>query len=104
MTATTAERTHADHEHQHGEGCGHVAFAHAAVGGTHIDYVHDGHVHVEHDGHWDECGDDDHSPHGAHGHSHGLDCGHVGIPHEGHVDYVHDGHRHTKHDDHYDEH
>ncbi len=45
-----AHETHADHDHQHGDGCGHDAVAH----GDHTDYVHDGHRHTSHDGHWDE--------------------------------------------------
>ena len=39
-----------------------------------------------------------------HGHQHGDDCGHPGVPHGDHVDYVHDGHRHAVHEGHYDEH
>ncbi len=40
----------------------------------------------------------------SHGHAHGTDCGHLGVPHGNHVDYLHDGHRHAVHGDHYDEH
>lgn len=39
-----------NHEHEHGPGCGHLAIVH----GDHIDYVHDGHRHAEHGGHYDE--------------------------------------------------
>lgn len=40
-----------DHgDHEHGEGCGHVAIRH----GDHIDYVHDGHRHAPHGSHYDE--------------------------------------------------
>jgi len=39
------------HDHEHGEGCGHVAVQH----GDHVDYVHDGHLHHKHEDHWDEC-------------------------------------------------
>jgi zinc transport system permease protein len=39
-----------DHEHQHGEDCGHPAVPH----GDHLDYVHDGHRHAVHGGHYDE--------------------------------------------------
>jgi zinc transport system permease protein len=38
------------HGHEHGEDCGHVAVRH----GDHLDYVHDGHRHAEHGGHYDE--------------------------------------------------
>jgi zinc transport system permease protein len=47
----------------------------------------------------------DHIPISAeHPHEHGVDCGHLAVPHEDHVDYVHDGHRHAPHGEHYDEH
>jgi zinc transport system permease protein len=38
------------HEHEHGPGCGHEALEH----GDHVDYVHDGHRHAAHEGHYDE--------------------------------------------------
>jgi zinc transport system permease protein len=38
------------HEHAHGEDCGHPAVPHA----DHVDYVHDGHRHAAHGGHYDE--------------------------------------------------
>ena len=38
------------HPHEHGPGCGHTAVAH----GDHVDYVHDGHRHAIHGGHYDE--------------------------------------------------
>jgi len=41
---------HADHEHVHGEGCGHETVPH----GDHVDYLHDGHRHAAHEGHYDE--------------------------------------------------
>lgn len=39
-----------DHEHRHGDDCGHQAVLH----GNHIDYVHDGHRHAAHADHYDE--------------------------------------------------
>jgi zinc transport system permease protein len=39
-----------DHEHEHGPDCGHLAVQH----GDHVDYVHDGHRHAHHGGHYDE--------------------------------------------------
>jgi zinc transport system permease protein len=39
-----------NHRHQHGPGCGHVAIEH----GDHVDYIHDGHRHAVHGGHYDE--------------------------------------------------
>ncbi|MCW2753977.1 MAG: znuB [Marmoricola sp.] len=38
------------HGHDHGPGCGHLAVEH----GDHIDYIHDGHRHAVHGGHYDE--------------------------------------------------
>ena len=39
-----------NHRHQHGPGCGHIAIEH----GDHVDYIHDGHRHAVHGGHYDE--------------------------------------------------
>ena len=47
--ATTAYGR-AEHRHRHGPGCGHLAIEH----GDHVDYVHDGHRHALHEGHYDE--------------------------------------------------
>ncbi len=44
------QRVTEPHRHQHGPGCGHVAVEH----GDHIDYIHDGHRHAVHGGHYDE--------------------------------------------------
>jgi zinc transport system permease protein len=38
------------HRHEHGPGCGHSAIAHD----HHVDYLHDGHRHAPHEGHYDE--------------------------------------------------
>ncbi len=38
------------HTHEHGPGCGHPAVEH----GDHVDYIHDGHRHAVHGGHYDE--------------------------------------------------
>ena len=55
MTTQSEHRSHAqsEHEHKHGEGCGHDTVQH----GDHVDYVHDRHRHAEHDGHYDEHGE-----------------------------------------------
>jgi hypothetical protein len=47
---TTTHPAHADHDHAHQQGCGHMAVVH----GDHTDYLHDGHRHAAHDGHGDE--------------------------------------------------
>jgi zinc transport system permease protein len=39
-----------EHAHQHSDDCGHPAVPH----GDHVDYVHDGHRHAVHGGHYDE--------------------------------------------------
>ena len=44
------DAAHDDHDHTHGDGCGHETVAH----GDHVDYIHDGHRHAAHEGHWDE--------------------------------------------------
>jgi zinc transport system permease protein len=48
-----ARRRHLEaelHEHEHGENCGHQALEH----NDHVDYLHDGHRHAPHQGHYDE--------------------------------------------------
>lgn len=47
---STEKHIHESHDHEHGEGCGHVSFTH----GDHTDYVHDGHRHAAHGDHCDE--------------------------------------------------
>ncbi|GHH14008.1 hypothetical protein Srubr_12270 [Streptomyces rubradiris] len=69
-----------------------------------MDYVHDGHLHREHAGHWDECEPAGHSVHRDHAHVHHEECGHAQVPHGDHVDYLHGGHRHAEHGDHWDDH
>lgn len=39
-----------EHPHEHGEDCGHPAVPH----GDHVDYIHGGHRHAPHSGHYDE--------------------------------------------------
>ena len=39
-----------DHGCDHGPDCDHETVQH----GDHVDYVHEGHRHAAHDGHWDE--------------------------------------------------
>jgi hypothetical protein len=41
---------HNDHDHVHSESCGHTRIQHEG----HVDYVHDGCLHSEHDAHYDE--------------------------------------------------
>ena len=48
-----ARRRHLEaerHDHEHGPGCGHSAIEHD----QHVDYLHDGHRHAPHQGHYDE--------------------------------------------------
>jgi hypothetical protein len=103
---------HPEHNHAHGDNCGHTAVRHE----DHVDYVHDGHLHHPHEGHVDEhaisesssnpkaCGTGhDCSGHES-GHSHGSTCGHEGVPHGDHTDYLVDGHLHHAHDAHCDNH
>lgn len=104
---------HKDHDHEHKEGCGHIAIEHDG----HVDYLHDGHLHhqsgsgdvEEHtievsDQNPDSCN----SGHVCSGHEadhvHGPGCGHEAVPHGDHVDYLVDGHLHHQHNGHCDDH
>lgn len=49
-TAAHTEAEHGAQAHDHGADCGHQAVPHA----DHVDYVHDGHRHAAHAGHYDE--------------------------------------------------
>ena len=100
--------THANHQHVHGNDCGHTAIRH----GDHIDYIHDGHLHHEHNGHYDEHSldvtatnpDGCHPVHTCAGHVHGTGCGHEAVPHGDHTDYIVNGRLHHQHGDHCDDH
>jgi zinc transport system permease protein len=50
LTAESHTVVPEEHEHAHGPSCGHPAVVH----GDHVDYVHDGHRHAAHGGHYDE--------------------------------------------------
>lgn len=103
---------HADHAHQHGPDCGHVALNHQG----HVDYLHDGHLHHAHGDHVDEhvieISADNPAPctpdHVCDGHDadhvHGAGCGHEAVPHGDHVDYLVAGHLHHPHGSHCDNH
>ncbi|MEO7751858.1 MAG: metal ABC transporter permease [Terracoccus sp.] len=61
VTARVTNRAHdvaERHEHEHGQECGHPVVTH----GDHLDYVHDGHRHAPHQGHYDEHGDEHEPP------------------------------------------
>jgi hypothetical protein len=108
----TACKTHENHAHVHGSGCGHKRVKHDG----HEDYLHDGHMHHVHDGHVDEhqvsvsAGNPDScTPQHAckkHDdmHKHGPGCGHEAVPHGDHVDYLVSGHLHYQHGTHCDDH
>ena len=58
---TTLHQEHASHAHAHGPDCGHTEVPHgddcgheSVLHGDHVDYVHDGHRHARHEGHWDD--------------------------------------------------
>ncbi len=99
---------HENHDHEHGENCGHTKIKH----GDHYDFLHDGHMHHKHGNHYDEhtlevndvnpvqCSDAGCEA----GHVHGPDCGHKAVPHGDHVDYIVDGRLHHPHGDHCDDH
>ena len=107
-----SERIHQEHQHQHGEGCGHAAIQHR----DHVDYAHDGHMHHLHGDHFDEhsiaestlnpavCT----SGHSCVGHEvahlHGIGCGHEAVTHGSHVDYIVADHLHYADAGHCDDH
>jgi hypothetical protein len=105
-------KTHDQHSHAHGSGCGHTAVKHEG----HVDYLHDGHLHNAHEGHVDEhaLAEGGSNPSactpshacGAHDakHTHGAGCGHEAIPHASHADYLVKGHLHHAHQGHCDDH
>lgn len=105
--------THDDHDHTHGEHCGHTKVQH----GDHVDYLHDGHLHHQHPNgevvehvievsatNPDGCTPD----HVCNGHDadhvHGENCGHEAVPHGDHIDYLVNGHLHHPHGGHCDDH
>lgn len=103
---------HADHDHQHGPGCGHTGVKHNG----HVDYLHDGHLHhvgnqgvEEHklevtDKNPAACTPDHNCGGHPAGHQHGPTCGHEAVPHGEHVDYLVNGHLHHPHGKHCDDH
>ena len=52
MGRSESHRYHepSEHDHVHGAGCGHRAVPLE----DHLDYLHDGHWHAPHEGHYDE--------------------------------------------------
>lgn len=101
-------KTHKDHDHVHGENCGHTKIKH----GDHYDFLHDGHMHHPHQDHVDEHvldvnetnPSDCNQTFNCADHVHGPDCGHQAVPHGDHVDYVVDGRLHHQHNGHCDDH
>ena len=97
--------THAPHDHDHNESCGHTRVQHE----DHIGYLHDEHLHCEHDGHYDEHSID---VSGANPDTcHPIECdgshdqhGCEKVPHGDHWDYLHNGRLHHLHNGHCDDH
>jgi hypothetical protein len=104
--------THKEHDHKHGDKCGHQAVKHD----DHTDYLHDGHLHHVHGDHVDEHSLSEGSAHKTtctpehkcsgheEKHAHGPKCGHEAVPHSDHIDYLVAGHLHKPCDDHCDSH
>lgn len=95
-----------NHTHKHSIACGHTKIRHE----DHIDYVHDGQLHHEHNGHWDACkipvteiNPAEHNPTSC-GCNHSEECGHELVPHGDHMDYLVDGRLHHVHGEHCDDH
>ena len=98
MSHATAEM----HRHTHGPGCGHESVIHE----SHVDYLHDGHMHSEHGDHYDEhtmevssANPDACNPVSCAGQHQGED-----VPHGDHTDTLVNGHLHHRHGDHCDDH
>ncbi|MGF1607600.1 MAG: hypothetical protein ACFB22_14820 [Rhodothalassiaceae bacterium] len=109
--ASAHEVIHQDHEHDHGQACGHTAIAHDG----HVDYLHDGHLHHQHQSHVDEhvIAIDASNPAAEQlvsrvedaAHVHSLSDGsHPMVQHGDHFDFVHNGALHFVHGDHVDDH
>ncbi|APC97019.1 hypothetical protein [Francisella frigiditurris] len=104
------KKHHGNHEHTHKDGCGHTKVKH----NDHYDYLHNGCLHHEHNGHYDEHKIDVSAKNPneckpfkdeyCEEHKHGPDCGHETVPHGDHVDYIVDGRLHHPHGDHCDDH
>jgi hypothetical protein len=97
--------THADHDHIHNQDCGHTRVQH----GDHVDYLHDGCLHAEHEGHYDEHAIAVDAENPAMCSPIACSCGHSAcehelVPHGDHVDYLHEGRLHHPHGDHCDDH
>ncbi len=100
-------KKHPNHEHNHGDNCGHTKIKH----GDHYDYLHDGHLHHNHQDHVDEhfLEVSDMNPYECnekypHNHTHGPDCEHEAATHGDHIDYIVDGRLHHQHGGHCDDH
>jgi hypothetical protein len=108
QTTAQKEAGHTTHSHKHGESCGHTAVKHE----SHVDYLHDGHLHgmekgkqVEHKLAINSKNPAKENPvNHADSHKHGPSCGHEAIPHGDHSDYLVDGKLHHVHGSHCDEH
>jgi len=97
--------THAGHSHDHSVDCGHLPIRH----GDHTDYLHDGHLHSGHNGHYDECVIEVSAANPAACAATKCACGHDGcghqvVPHGDHTDYLYNGRLHFRHGDHCDDH
>lgn len=101
-------KTHEEHEHKHGNACGHKEVQHD----DHTDYLHDDHLHHVHDDHVDEhalsnkaeCTPEHKCDSHEKGHKHGPGCGHDAVPHGDHTCYVVGAHLHNPCEDHCDHH
>ena len=103
---------HEHHDHSHNANCGHTAIRQ----GTTTAYLHDGHLHVPHEDHYDCTAVEvtDRNPNlctpehscSSHDltHAHGAECGHEQIPHGDHMDYLVGDHLHHAHGSHCDDH
>jgi hypothetical protein len=94
---------HESHGHEHGEACGHVRVQWLDKEA----FLHDGHLHAHHQGHWDETRIDvsaenpDACRHVPCAFDHGVA---QAVPHGDHQDILVEGRLHHLHTDHCDDH
>lgn len=94
---------HQTHEHLHGPRCGHLRVQWEDKSG----YLHDGHLHSEHGGHWDETAIPitQANPDRCEQIACAAEVEHYPeVPHGDHRDHVVKGRLHRRHRDHCDDH
>ncbi|MBC7542243.1 MAG: hypothetical protein H7338_05890 [Candidatus Sericytochromatia bacterium] len=95
--------THETHTHQHGDACGHPRILWLDKEA----FLHDGHLHLAHGGHWDETQIDVTSQNPTECRQTACVKNHTdypAVPHGDHVDHLINGRLHRQHAGHCDDH